>query len=83
MSRLDLITDWSSDDSDDDDYYWQYFLSVPPLKPRGGSSFGKAPKIDRGRQEAGERPLRDYFGDNPVYTDCLCFSKLFWISDHP
>jgi hypothetical protein len=59
----------SSDDDDDDEYYWNNIRIAPGTNKRGGSSVGRAPNIDRGRFEAANRLMKDYFGENPVYND--------------
>jgi hypothetical protein len=59
----------STDDDDDDEYYWNSIRNVAGTGRTGGSTVGRAPNIDRGRHEAGERLLKDYFGENPVYND--------------
>ena len=64
-----MIADSSSDDSEKDEYYWIHIRNGPSRTRRGGSSLGKTPNIERGRHEAAERLLKDYFGDNPIYTD--------------
>lgn len=74
---MDQLFDIHEDDNEVEQITNLLFDSDDEEKPkRGGSVPGRAPNIDRNREEGAKRLYNDYFSENPTYPEHM-FSRRF------